>query len=91
MNDEQSAVADEGKGDAEVALTARRQLSALQAPFLQRDPGAASAEAASKQEIRNGVKRMVRKELVNSSRRKQETGNEDKENGRGRPDVKDSG
>lgn len=50
MNEEQSALADEAYGFALVALTARKQLSALQAPFLQRDPGAARAEAAKKGE-----------------------------------------
>lgn len=51
MNEEQSALADAANGFALVALTARRQLSALQAPFLQRLPGAARAEAAKKGQI----------------------------------------
>jgi len=47
-NDEQSAVAEEGPGFALLALTARRQLSALQTALSKIDlsrPGAAHAEA----------------------------------------------
>lgn len=58
MKDEQSAVAEEGKGEAEEALTARRQLSALQAPFLQRLPGAAHAETASREDVRSRLERI---------------------------------
>jgi hypothetical protein len=46
-NDEQSARADDEYGRAEVALTARRQLSALQVDLLTRSSGAAQTLKAS--------------------------------------------
>lgn len=55
-NEEQSAVAEEGNGDADVALTARRQLSALQ-PRLHGFP---AARAANEDETKKKAERMVR-------------------------------
>jgi len=60
MNDEQSAVADGGKGFALVAITARKQLSALQTAFLKSSPGAAQLETASSEGTRNRLERILK-------------------------------
>lgn len=57
-NEEQSAVADEAKGYAWVALTARRQLSALHSSLLT-NPGEAQAGITSSEGTSNRLERMI--------------------------------
>ena len=80
--DEQSAVAEDGKGFALVARTARRQLSALQTSFFSSTPPGKARADVHRGEIRSATLENILNEWKMSKLRKTSTEKEGREKNR---------